>query len=145
MQAPVPAPEPVPYGPLADAVLALHVGVVLFVVGGFVLILVGNLRGWRWVNAPAFRFAHLAAIAIVVAEAWFGVLCPLTALEMWLRTRAQGTNCTGGFIEHWLSRILYHDAPPWVFTAAYSLFGLAVALTWWRFPPRLPRRGPRLR
>ena len=133
--------EALPYGVLADVVLALHVGVVLFVVGGFVLIVVGNLRGWRWVNAPAFRFAHLGAIAIVVAEAWFGVVCPLTALEMWLRTRAQATTYTGGFIEHWLSRLLYHDAPAWVFTAAYSLFALAVAAAWWRFPPRRSREG----
>lgn len=129
----------VPYGLLADAVLALHVGVVLFVVGGFVLILVGNLRGWRWVNALRFRVAHLAAIGIVVAEAWFGVVCPLTALEMWLRTQAHGATYAGGFIEHWLSRFLYHDAPSWVFTAVYSIFALAVAATWWRFPPRSSR------
>ncbi len=137
------AAAPIPYGLLADAVLALHVALVLFVVGGFVLVVVGNQRGWRWVNAPGFRVAHLAAIGVVVAEAWFGVACPLTSLEMWLRTRADGTTYAGGFIEHWLSRLLYHDAPPWVFTAVYSLFGLAVAATWWRFPPRLPRRGRR--
>ena len=136
--------EAVPYGLLADTVLALHVGVVLFVVGGFVLILVGNLRSWRWVNAPGLRIAHLAAIGVVVAEAWFGVAYPLTALEMWLRTRAQATTYAGGFIEHWLSRFLYHDAPPWVFTAVYSLFALAVAATWWRFPPaQAAHRGHR--
>lgn len=131
-----------PYGPLADAVLALHVGVVLFVVGGFGLIVLGNVRGWRWVNALRFRIVHLAAIGIVVTEAWFGVACPLTALETWLRTRAQATTYTGGFIEHWLSRLLYHDAPAWVFTAAYSLFALAVAAAWWRFPPRRSRQEP---
>ena len=130
--------DAMPFGLLADAVLALHAGVVLFVVGGFVLVVAGNLRGWRWVNALAFRIAHLAAIGVVVAEAWFGVVCPLTSLEMWLRTRAGGAAYSGGFIEHWLSRFLYHDAPAWVFTAAYSLFGLAVAATWWLFPPRLP-------
>jgi hypothetical protein len=133
------APDSLSYGLLADTVLGLHVGLVLFVVGGFVLILVGNLRGWRWVNALHFRVAHLAAIGVVVAEAWFGVVCPLTSLEMWLRSRAQATTYTGGFIEHWLSRFLYYDAPPWVFTAVYSLFALAVAATWWRFPPRRSR------
>ena len=132
--------EALPYGPLADVVLALHVGVVLFVVGGFLLIVFGNLRGWRWVNALRFRIVHLAAIGIVVAEAWFGVACPLTALEGWLRTRAQETAYASGFIEHWLSRLLYHDAPHWVFTAAYSLFALAVAAAWWRFPPRRSTR-----
>ena len=132
-----------PWQLLADLVLALHVALVLFVIGGLVLIVVGNLRGWRWVNGLALRVAHLAAIGIVVAEAWLGVVCPLTALEMWLRLQGRGPTYAGSFIEHWLSRLLYYDAPPWVFTIAYSLFGLAVAATWWLFPPRRHRRSDR--
>ena len=120
---------------LADAVLTLHVAVVVFVVGGLVLIIGGNLRGWRWVNSPGFRLAHLIAIAVVVAEAWFGVVCPLTSLEMWLRAETPSPTYAGSFIEHWLQRILYYEAPPWVFTLGYSLFGLLVAATWWYFPP----------
>ena len=46
---------------------------------------------------------------------------------------------TGGFVEHWLQRVLYYDAPAWVFTLAYSLFALAVLATWWRYPPRRNR------
>lgn len=120
---------------LADAVLALHFSIVVFVVGGLVLTIVGNLRAWRWVNALWFRFAHLIAIAVVVAQAWFGATCPLTSLEMWLRVNARATTYGGSFIEHWLHRFLYHEAPAWVFTLGYSLFGLLVAATWWRFPP----------
>ena len=129
-----------PYQLLADAVLSLHVAIVVFVVGGLVLIILGNLRAWRWVNALSFRLAHLAAIAVVVAEAWFGTACPLTALEMWLRAKARATTYTGSFIEHWLQRILYYEASSWVFTIAYSLFGLVVAAAWWYFPPRFSRR-----
>lgn len=128
--------DPLPYQLLADAVLALHVAIVVFVVGGLILILVGNLRAWRWVNALWFRLAHLATIAFVVAEAWLGARCPLTSLEMWLRVKARATTYDGSFIEHWLQRILYYDAPAWVFTVLYSLFGLAVLATWWYFPPR---------
>ena len=120
----------------ADAVLALHVGLVVFIVAGLVAIIAGNFRGWRWVNRRGFRFAHLATIAIVVAESWFGVVCPLTSLENALRAKARIGGYAGGFIEHWLHRLLYYDAPPWVFTLAYTLFGLAVAATWRRFPPR---------
>ncbi|MBK7662509.1 MAG: DUF2784 domain-containing protein [Sterolibacteriaceae bacterium] len=132
--------DTVPYQLLADAVLTLHVSIVGFVVGGLVLILLGNLRGWAWVNAMWFRLAHLAAIAFVVAEAWFGVVCPLTSLEMWLRERAHASTYAGSFIEHWLQRILYYQAPGWVFTVTYSLFGLAVVAAWWYFPPRSNRR-----
>jgi polyferredoxin len=107
-----------------------------------VFIIVGNLRAWDWVNALWFRVAHLAAIAIVVAEAWFGAVCPLTSLEMWLRARARATTYAGTFIEHWLQRILYYQAPVWVFTLGYTLFGLIVVATWWYFPPRFDRSAP---
>lgn len=121
---------------LADAVLVLHVAIVLFVVGGLVLIVGGNLAGWRWVNHWWLRLAHLAAIGTVVAEAWMGITCPLTTWEIALRRAAGQDGYAGGFLQHWLHRLLYWDAPAWVFTLAYTLFGLAVAWAWWRWPPR---------
>jgi hypothetical protein len=127
---------------LADLVLVLHFGVVVFVVGGLGLIVAGNLRGWHWVNRPALRFAHLAAIAVVVAESWLGVACPLTTLEAWLRAQAGSPQGAQGFIEHWVSRLLFYEGPPWVFALAYTAFGLLVVAVWWRFPPR---RGGRRR
>ena len=132
--------DPLPYQLFANWVLSLHVAIVAFIVVGLVLVIVGNLRAWRWVNALWFRLAHLAAIAAVVAEAWLGVVCPLTSLEMWLRAKARATTYTGSFIEHWLQRILYFEASAWVFTLVYSLFGLVVIATWWYFPPRFSRR-----
>jgi len=129
----------VPYQLLADAVLLLHFGVVLFVVGGLLVVLVGNWLHWRWVNEWWFRLAHLAAIAIVVIQAWLGQYCPLTTLESWLRIQAGGASYNTSFIEHWLQRLIYYEAPLWVFTAAYTGFAVLVALAWWRYPPR---RGP---
>lgn len=123
------------YQLLADAVLILHAAVVAFVVGGLVFVVIGNLRNWRWVNALWFRLAHLGAIALVVAEAWLGVACPLTTLEMWLRAKASVPTYGGSFIEHWLQRVLYYEAPSWVFALGYSLFGLLVLAAWWYFPP----------
>ena len=117
--------QPLPYQVLADTVLALHVAIVLFVVAGLVLVVAGNLRQWRWVNYLWFRLMHLAAIAIVVAEAWFGVTCPLTTLEMWLRAKAHASIYSGSFVEHWLQRLLYYDAPPWVFSFGYSAVRIA--------------------
>lgn len=133
-------PDHLSYRLLADLVLTLHVGVVVFVVAGLVAVVAGNLAGWRWVNNPWFRLAHLGAIAVVMVEAWLGLTCPFTTLEMWLRAKAGDATYGGGFIEHWLQRLLYYDAPPWVFTAAYSAFGLLVVATWWWFPPDF-RRG----
>lgn len=124
---------------LADTVLLVHVSVAVFVVAGLVFIVVGYLARWRVASNLVFRLAHLAAIAVVVAESWFGVVCPLTTLEMSLRAQAGTSTYSGGFIEHWLSRVLFYEAPPWVFVMAYSVFGLLVAASWLYFPPRAIR------
>jgi uncharacterized protein YhfF len=126
----------VPYQLLANAVLTVHFGVVLFVVGGLVVVVAGNRLGWKWVNDRRFRLAHLAAIAIVVAQAWLGQRCSLTTLESWLRVRAGGSGYETSFIEHWLQRIVYYDAPLWVFTVAYTVFAMMLLAAWWYFPPR---------
>jgi hypothetical protein len=125
---------------LADVVLVLHFAIVLFIVGGLVLVIAGNLLRWGWVNAWWFRIAHVAAIGVVVVQAWFGRICPLTTLESSLRQRAGGSGYHGSFIEHWVQQVLYYEAPPWVFALAYTCFGLLVAAAWWRFPPTSRRR-----
>ncbi|MFH1814217.1 MAG: DUF2784 domain-containing protein [Pseudomonadota bacterium] len=132
--------EPLFYQRLADAVLLLHFGVVVFVVAGLAVVVVGNLRAWRWVNGLWFRLAHLGAIGVVIVQSMLGKLCPLTVLESWLREQAGGAAYTRSFIEHWVQRILFYEAPFWVFMVAYMAFGLLVVAAWRRFPPR---RGTR--
>ncbi len=129
------------YQLFADLVLTLHAGVVAFVIAGLVLIIAGNWRGWRWVNRLWFRLAHLATIAFVAVQSWFGFTCPLTTLENWLRAHAAVETYSGGFIEHWLQRVLFYQAPAWVFVTGYTLFGLLVAFTWWRFTPAAGESG----
>lgn len=124
------------YRALADGVLSVHVGFVLFVIAGLLLIVTGGFRGWRWVRNPWFRACHLAAIAIVVFQSWLGVTCPLTILEMSLRDRAGDVTYDGTFISHWLRRLLFYEAPWWAFVICYTLFALAVVGSWWKFPPR---------
>jgi hypothetical protein len=125
-----------PYQFLADAVLLLHFAVVLFVIVGLPLVVAGNLRGWPWVNNLGFRLANLAAIVFVAAQAWLGQNCPLTTLESWLRVQAGSSSYRRSFIEHWVQRLLFYEAPFWIFTAAYTAFGLLVLAAWWYFPPR---------
>ncbi len=125
-----------PYQLLADIVLALHVSIVVFVVLGLLVVVVGNLCEWRWVNALCFRLSHLVAIAVIVAESWAGITCPLTNLENSLREKAQMAAYTGSFIEHWISKLLFYEAPAWVFALAYSGFGILVLFSWWKFPPK---------
>lgn len=127
---------PLPWQFLADAVLLLHLGVVMFVVGGLLAVPIGARRGWAWVRNGRFRLLHLAAIGFVVVQAWLGRLCPLTVLESWLREQAGMAGYHRGFIEHWAQWLIYHEAPPWVFVLAYTGFGALTAWAWWRHPPR---------
>lgn len=125
---------------LADALLALHVGIVAFVVLGTVLILAGGWRGWRWVRRPAFRIAHLGLVLFIALQAWMGQLCPLTVWEQALRNRGGQATYSESFIQHWLSRLIFFDAPWWLFVTAYSLFFALVAVAWWWVRPRRDTR-----
>ena len=120
---------------LANAVLAAHLGIVIFVVAGLPLIFIGAARGWGWVRNRRFRVLHLAAIGYVALQSWVGIACPLTTLEQWLRVRAGATVYEGEFIVHWMRTLMFFEAPPWIFTAAYTGFAVLVAVAWWRIPP----------
>lgn len=126
---------------LADAILALHVGIVVFVVGLLPLVLLGGALGWRWVRRFGLRITHLGLMVFIAGQAWLGQLCPLTVWEQDLRRIAGQGSYGESFIEHWLSRLLYWEAPWWVFVAAYTGFALLVALAWWWVRPlRRPAR-----
>ncbi|MBT3378429.1 MAG: DUF2784 domain-containing protein [Lentisphaerae bacterium] len=124
------------YRVFADIALITHVTFVLFAVLGLVLILCGGVLGWRWTRNPLFRIMHLAGIGLVVLQVWLGINCPLTTLEMHLREKAGDSTYGGTFVAHWLHKLLFYQAPPWVFVVCYTLFGLAVVVSWIKFRPR---------
>jgi len=126
---------------LANFVLSIHILFVVFVVVMVPLILIGGACAWRWVRSPILRWLHLLGIGIVIIQSWFGIVCPLTTLEMWLRRLGGEETYSGGFIEHWMQRLLYWDLPWWVFVVVYTLFGLIVVSTWVIVPPDRLRRG----
>ncbi|NPT53141.1 DUF2784 domain-containing protein [Paraburkholderia elongata] len=121
---------------LADAVLIVHALLAVFIVCGLVAIWVGAGLGWKWIRQRLFRLTHLCLIVIVSALSLLGIACPLTTLEDWVRTGSLETNgFAQGFIQRWVSRLLYYDLPVWVFTLLYVAFGLVVLLTWRLVPP----------
>src|SRR5262245_32681004 len=123
---------------LADLILLVHFAFVAFIVGGFALILAGAALGWGWIRNRAFRYAHFGAIVFVAAEALAGLACPLTVWENLLRRVGPEAP---SFVARWVSRLFYYDFPEWLFTLAYSLFAMAVAVTLWLVPPRSAARN----
>jgi len=121
---------------LADLILIVHFLFVLFVVGGFALILTGVKLRWQWVRNYYFRILHLAAIVFVALESLAGVMCPLTLWEDALR----GSNSPIGFIQRWVQRVMFYSLPEWVFSLVYITFALLVAVIFWRVPPERGRQ-----
>lgn len=126
---------------LADLILVAHVAVVLFVVLGQVLIVAGGIAGWGWVRRFWFRATHLGLIGFIVVQTWLGELCPLTIWEQQLRRAAGQAAYQESFIEHWLSRLIFYEAPWWVFVSAYTAFGALVLGSWLLWPPRRDEQG----
>jgi hypothetical protein len=127
---------------LADLVLVIHALVVAFNVGGLAVIWIGAALNWRWIRNFRFRVIHLGSMGVVAAGSLFGMICPLTVLEDALR---QAGPPQSGFIQRWVSRLLYYDFPAPVFTTAYVLFALVVLLTFIYIKPErkaAPRPQP---
>ena len=125
-----------PYGLIADLIVAIHVAYVSYVVVGLLLIWIGLLRNWQWVRNPWFRLTHLAAIALVAVEAIFGMECPLTVWEGELRVLAGQTASAESFVGRCLHSLIFYNAPGWMFTVLHVGFALLVLGTLVLVPPR---------
>ena len=87
------------YHQFADLVLVVHFAFLAFVVAGGAFAL-------RW---PRVAWAHMPAVIWGVLIEFFGWICPLTPLEIALRHRAGEAAYTGGFIAHYVMRVIYPD------------------------------------
>ena len=87
------------YRLLADAVLIVHLAFIVFVALGGLLVL-------HW---PRLAWLHLPAIAWGAWIEFSGWICPLTPLEVGLRERSGEATYTGGFIEHYITRLIYPE------------------------------------
>ena len=87
------------YRVLADAVVLVHLGFILFVAAGGVL-------AWRW---PALLWAHVPAVAWAAGTVLIGFPCPLTALEKSLRRLAGSGGYEGGFVDRYVEGVVYPE------------------------------------
>ena len=85
------------YRVLADLVLVLHLGFVLFVVLGGLLVV-------RW---PRLAWVHIPAAVWGVLIEYSGWICPLTPLENSFRVKGGDAGYSGGFIQHYIQPLLY--------------------------------------
>jgi hypothetical protein len=132
------------YRLLADVVSAVHLGLMLYVVLGQVVILLGIVFRWRWIRNPWFRWTHMAAILTVAAEAVLGIDCPLTNWEDGLSALGGRARNETSFTARLVHALLFPELPgvDYAFlTYCYYGFAALVLLTFVLAPPG--RRAPR--
>lgn len=103
------------YRVLADAVVIVHLGFIMFVA-------IGALLAWRW---PALVWAHLPALAWAAGTVVIGFPCPLTGLEKALRRLAGADGYEDGFVDHYVEGVIY---PEEYTLALRSLAAVAIAV-----------------
>lgn len=102
----------------ADVVVVIHFAFILFVVVGGLLVL-------RW---PRAAWLHLPAAMWGAAIVLLGGVCPLTPLENALRHAAGQEGYEGGFIEQYLTPVIYPGGLTRSVQIALGIFVVAVNL-----------------
>jgi Protein of Unknown function (DUF2784) len=85
------------YRASADFVVVVHLLFIAFVVGGAFLT-------WRW---PWIIWVHIPAVVYGAVIEFAGFTCPLTLLENNLWHRAGEAGYGGGFVAHYLIKVIY--------------------------------------
>ena len=111
--------SPATYRALADVVVVIHFCFVLFVVLGGVLVL--RRPRLAWLHVPAAVWGALIEFA--------GWICPLTPLENHLRALGREPGYSGGFVEHYITAVLYPNGLTRGIQVAIGIFVLAVNIT----------------
>jgi hypothetical protein len=118
----------VAYRLIADAVVLIHFGFILFIA-------LGALLTWRW---PRFLWPHLAAVAWGAGIVSIGWDCPLTPLEKHFRRLGGEQGYAGGFVDRYIEGVIYPDeATPWL----RALVALLVGIGWLGLYLRRRRTG----
>ena len=86
----------------ADVVLCAHLVFVVFAVFGGLLVPADP--GWAWAHIPVVLWS-----SAVNLMSW---TCPLTPIENTLRMRAGECGYTGGFVQHYVGRVVYPRGMP---------------------------------
>jgi hypothetical protein len=102
------------YSWLASSVLAVHVLFILWVVFG------GLIARSR----PVLRWLHIASLVWGIFAELVIWPCPLTLLENWLEAKAGIEPYRGGFVLHYLDKLVYPDISPIVI----AVVGVGVCL-----------------
>ena len=114
---------------LARLTLYLHFLVVVFNIGGLIVIALGGILAWSFARIFWWRALHAFSMALVAVQAALGQYCFLTLIESALERNA-GTPRETYWLDDWISAAVYWPLPVSVFLPLY-IIGLALTLWFW--------------
>jgi len=79
---------------------------------------VGHLRSVGGAFAPVLRWLHIASLIWGILTEVLPWPCPLTLLENWLEGKAGVEPYQGGFVLHYLDKLVYPDISASILTVA---------------------------
>jgi hypothetical protein len=124
---------------LAQSVLALHVGVILFNIFGLIAVPLGAAFQWEFVRVFWWRALHIASLVVVAIQAMLGDACFLTYWQSDLLRAAGQMPSDEPLIQRTIEDLIFWSLPLWVFAAGYVAV-LACAMVLWKLVP--PRHIP---
>jgi hypothetical protein len=93
---------------LADGVVLVHFFWIVFLI-------FGACAGRR---NRTIKYIHIGGLVFAITLQIFDWYCPLTHLEVWLRSRHDPSRAyAGSYIVHYLEKIIYVEVDRWVITA----------------------------
>ena len=87
------------YSALAVSILAMHGLFILWIVFGVILAR----------SRPLLRWLHIASLVWGILSELLPWPCPLTLLENWLEAKSGVEPYQGGFLLHYLDKLVYPD------------------------------------
>ena len=112
------------YSTLAAVVLILHALFILWIIFGALLTR----------DRPVLRVLHIASLIWGILTELILWPCPLTVLENWLESQAGVEPYNGGFLLHYLDKLVYPDVSPMLLTIIGVLVCVAnLAIYLWIF------------
>lgn len=114
---------------------AQSIGVDLVVVAHFAFILFALLGAALLLRWPRLIWLHAPALAWGTWIEATGAICPLTPLEMRLRAAAGAEGYGGGFIDHYLTPLIYPEGltrgTQWLFGGMLVAINAVLYLRFW--------------
>ena len=120
-----------PYKILADVVVLIHFLWILFLIFG----------AFAGIRNKTIKIIHISGLVFAFVIQIFGWYCPLTDLEVWLRSKHDPSLAyAGSFIIHYVEGVIYIEISPWLI---FALTLLLIGFNTWFYLGKKSRQRDR--